>query len=72
MDYDDFSYLDIPVQLDQTSPSGDPDFTQLIEQVERIDSRLDNISNLLIISMLGLGLICGILLSQILARYFMG
>lgn len=46
------------------------DYTELIEQVQYINQRLDTVTNVLIVSMIALGVLVGIIACDIFSRYF--
>lgn len=46
------------------------DYTELVEQVQYINQRLDTITNVLIVSMIALGVVVGIIACDIFSRYF--
>lgn len=47
-------------------------YTEILEHCENINLKLDNITHLSVLASLGVGIVIGVLLSQILARYFIG
>ena len=51
----------------QTKPT---DYTELIEQVTNINQKLDNITNISIVCMVGIGIVIGILACNIFSKYF--
>lgn len=51
----------------QTEPT---DYTELIEQVTNINQKLDNITNISIVCMVGIGIVIGILACNIFSKYF--
>lgn len=48
----------------------DNNYTELVEQVQQINQKLDNITNLSIVCMVGIGLLVGIMACNIFSRYF--
>lgn len=46
------------------------DYTELVEQVQYINQRLDTMTNVLIVSMIALGMVVGIIACDIFSRYF--
>lgn len=46
------------------------DYTELVEQVQYINQRLDTVTNVLIVSMVALGMVVGIIACDIFSRYF--
>lgn len=46
------------------------DYTELIEQVTNINQKLDNITNISIVCMVGIGIVIGILACNIFSKYF--
>lgn len=46
------------------------DYTELIEQVTNINQKLDNITNVSIVCMVGIGIVIGILACNIFSKYF--
>lgn len=46
------------------------DYTELVEQVQYINQRLDTVTNVLIVSMIALGILVGIMACNIFSRYF--
>lgn len=52
---------------EQTEPT---DYTELIEQVTDINQKLDNITNVSIVCMVGIGIVIGILACNIFSKYF--
>lgn len=45
-------------------------YTELVEQVQYINQRLDTVTNVLIVSMIALGILVGIMACNIFSRYF--
>lgn len=45
-------------------------YTELVEQVQQINQKMDNITNLSIVCMVGIGLLVGIMACNIFSRYF--
>lgn len=56
----------------ETSPVTDPDYTALVKQVQDINVKLDTLCNISIILLVGLGIVAGILCSNVFSRYFRG
>lgn len=54
-----------PEQKEQTQ-----DYTELVEQVQYINQRLDTMTNVLIVTMIALGMVVGIIACDIFSRYF--
>lgn len=52
---------------EQTEPT---DYIELIEQVTDINQKLDNITNVSIVCMVGIGIVIGILACNIFSKYF--
>lgn len=48
----------------------DNNYTELVEQVQQINQKLDNITNLSIVCMVGIGLLVGIMACNIFSIYF--
>lgn len=46
------------------------DYTELVEQVQYINQRLDTMTNVLIVTMVALGMVVGIIACDIFSRYF--
>ena len=46
------------------------DYTELVEQVQYINQRLDTLTNIVLVSMIALGLVVGIIACDIFSRYF--
>ena len=46
------------------------DYTELIEQITDINQKLDNITNVSIVCMVGIGIVIGILACNIFSKYF--
>lgn len=46
------------------------DYTELVEQVQYINQRLDTMTNIVLVSMIALGLVVGIIACDIFSRYF--
>ena len=46
------------------------DYTELVEQVQYINQRLDTMTNVLIVAMIALGMVVGIIACDIFSRYF--
>ena len=54
-----------PEQEEQTQ-----DYTELVEQVQYINQRLDTMTNALVVTMIALGIVVGIIACDIFSRYF--
>lgn len=54
-----------PEKQDQTQ-----DYTELVEQVQYINQRLDTMTNVLIVAMIALGMVVGVIACDIFSRYF--
>lgn len=54
-----------PEQEEQTQ-----DYTQLVEQVQYINQHLDTMTNVLVVTMIALGIVVGIIACDIFSRYF--
>ena len=54
-----------PEQEEQTQ-----DYTELVEQVQYINQRLDTMTNVLVVTMIALGIVVGIIACDIFSRYF--
>ena len=46
------------------------DYTELVEQVQYINQRLDTMTNVLIVAMIAVGMVVGIIACDIFSRYF--
>lgn len=46
------------------------DYAELVEQVQYINQRLDTMTNIVLVSMIALGLVVGIIACDIFSRYF--
>lgn len=46
------------------------DYTELVEQVQYTNQRLDTMTNIVLVSMIALGLVVGIIACDIFSRYF--
>lgn len=46
------------------------DYTELVEQVQYVNQRLDTMTNVLIVTMIALGMLVGIIACDIFSRYF--
>lgn len=46
------------------------DYTELTEQVQQINQKMDNITNISIVCMVGIGMIIGMISCNIFAKYF--
>ena len=46
------------------------DYTELVEQVQYVNQRLDTMTNVLIVTMIALGVVVGIIACDIFSRYF--
>ena len=58
-------------QEDLTSePVQAQDYTELTEQVQQINQKMDNITNISIVCMVGIGMIIGVISCNIFAKYF--
>lgn len=53
----------------ETVPVVDTDYTVLIEQVEKVNVKLDTLCNISIILLVGLGVVLGVLCSNVFSRY---
>ena len=57
-----------PSELEQKEQT--QDYAELVEQVQYINQRLDTVTNVLIVSMIALGILVGIMACNIFSRYF--
>lgn len=64
------SNLDNSQEVHTSEPVQVQDYTELLEQVQQINQKLDNITNLSIVCMVGVGMIVGIIACNIFSRYF--
>lgn len=46
------------------------DYAELVEQVQYVNQRLDTMTNVLIVTMIALGMVVGIIACDIFSRYF--
>lgn len=59
------SNLDNSQEVHTSEPVQVQDYTELLEQVQQINQKLDNITNLSIVCMVGVGMIVGIIACNI-------
>lgn len=64
------SNLDNSQEVHTSEPVQTQDYTELTEQVQQINQKMDNVTNLSIVCMVGIGMIVGIICCSIFARYF--
>lgn len=64
------SDLDNNQEVHMSEPVQAQDYTELLEQVQQINQKLDNITNLSIVCMVGVGMIVGIIACNIFSKYF--
>lgn len=64
------SNLDNSQEVHTSEPVQTQDCTELVEQAQQINQKLDNITNLSIVCMVGVGLLVGIMACNIFSRYF--
>lgn len=64
------SNLDNSQEVHTSEPVQVQDYTELLEQVQQINQKLDNITNLSIVCMVGVGMIVGIIVCNIFSKYF--
>ena len=64
------SNLDNSQEVHTSEPVQVQDYTELLEQVQQINQKLDNITNLSIVCMVGVGMIVGIIACNIYIKYF--
>lgn len=64
------SNLDNSQEVHTSEPIQVQDYTELLEQVQQINQKLDNITNLSIVCMVGVGMIVGIIACNIFSKYF--
>lgn len=64
------SNLDNSQEVHTSEPLQVQDYTELLEQVQQINQKLDNITNLSIVCMVGVGMIVGIIACNIFSKYF--
>ena len=64
------SNLDNSQEVHTSEPVQVQDYTELLEQVQQINQKLDNITNLSIVCMVGVGMIVGIIACNIFSKYF--
>lgn len=62
--------LDNSQEVHTSEPVQVQDYTELLEQVQQINQKLDNITNLSIVCMVGVGMIVGIIACNIFSKYF--
>ena len=64
------SNLDNSQEVHTSEPVQVQDYTELLEQVQQINQKLDNITNLSIVCMVGVGMIVGTIACNIFSKYF--
>ena len=64
------SNLNNSQEVHTSEPVQAQDYTELLEQVQQINQKLDNITNLSIVCMVGVGMIVGIIACNIFSKYF--
>lgn len=64
------SDVDNSQEVHTSEPVQTQDYTELTEQVQQINQKMDNVTNLSIVCMVGIGMIFGIICCSIFARYF--
>ena len=64
------SDVDNNQEVHTSEPVQAQDYTELLEQVHQINQKLDNITNLSIVCMVGVGMIVGIIACNIFSKYF--
>lgn len=64
------SDIDSSQEVHTSEPEQAQDYTELTEQVQQINQKMDNITNVSIVCMVGIGMIVGMLACSIFARYF--
>lgn len=65
------SNLDNSQEVHTSEPVQVQDYTELLEQVQQINQKLDNITNLSIVCMVGVGMIVGIIACNIYIKLYM-
>lgn len=68
--FSETSNLDNSQEVHTSEPLQVQDYTELLEQVQQINQKLDNITNLSIVCMVGVGMIVGIIACNIFSKYF--
>ena len=61
---------DIPSSENSDLEVSESNYETLIQQTEYINQKMDNITNILIFCMIGIGIIVGVICCNIFSRYF--
>lgn len=61
---------DIPFSEDSDLEVSESNYETLIQQTEYINQKMDNITNILLFCMVGIGIIVGVICCNIFSRYF--
>lgn len=64
------SDVDNSQEIHTSEPVQAQDYTELTEQVRQINQKMDNITNISIVCMVGVGMVVGMIACSIFARYF--
>lgn len=64
------SDIDNGQEVHTSEPVQAQDYTELTEQVQQINQKMDNITNISIVCMVGVGMAVGMIACSIFARYF--
>lgn len=64
------SDVDNTQEVYTSEPVQAQDYTELTEQVQQINQKMDNITNISIVCMVGIGMIIGMISCNIFAKYF--
>lgn len=64
------SDVDNTQEVYTSEPVQAQDYTELTEQVQQINQKMDNITNISIVCMVGIGMIIGVISCNIFAKYF--
>lgn len=64
------SDLDNTQEVHTSEPEQAQGYTELTEQVQQINLKMDNITNISIVCMVGVGIVVGMIACSIFARYF--
>lgn len=61
---------DIPSSENSDLEASESNYETLIQQTEYINQKMDNITNILLFCMVGIGIIVGVICCNIFSRYF--
>lgn len=64
------SDVDNTQEVHTSEPEQAQDYTELTEQVRQINQKMDNITSISIVCMVGVGMVVGMIACSIFARYF--